>query len=114
MTVPRPLKISIPLRDGWLLLPPDEIAYIKSDDMYCYLYTGEQEYFVCASMKALGLRLEKAGLVRCHRSYLVNLSKVQQIIKTPRPLLILDTGSEIPLSRTYRRQVLDILVSRDY
>lgn len=56
-----------------------DIFYIKSDGRYCRVHTEQEMYLIRKSMKDLMLRLPKEEFLQCHRSYLVNLSKIKSV-----------------------------------
>jgi two-component system response regulator AgrA len=49
--------------------------------------------------------------LRCHRSYLVNKSKVNKVYLSQN-LLLLNSGEEIPLSRSYKPVVKQFMMEQ--
>ena len=65
-----------------------------------FLNTGDMEYPFYDTLDQLEERL--AGrFLRCHRSYLVNRSKISKVYLSQN-ILTLDSGEELPLSRSYK------------
>lgn len=99
------LKISASQRDIYYIASEDNyvnIHYIIDEDMTSYLLrssTGEIE-----------AALRHTSIVRCHRSYLVNLSHVK-VLKhgTGKATLVLSdkAGTEIPVSKSYYQDLLE-------
>jgi DNA-binding LytR/AlgR family response regulator len=77
-------------------IPADDIYYAEAFSHCVTLYTkGGQENF---NMRLSDMeKLLGEGFFRCHRSYIVGMKHVRRVSRTS---MILDTGREIPLSRT--------------
>ena len=89
---------------GERILKADQIDYLQAARNYVSVHSEGHEYILRETLSSLHARLHAADFVRTHRSYLVNMEKVREI----RPAasgawrVILSSGAEIPLSRTYR------------
>lgn len=98
-------KIPAKINEKIILFNPTEIVYIESLDGTSYInINGGGEKFPCnLTLSELENRLKYFGFFRCHRSYLVNLQRVREIITWTRSSysLILDDKdkSSIPLSK---------------
>lgn len=83
----------------------DEILYLSSDHVYVTLHTAARKYLVRASMQQYLDRLEPFRFRRVHRSYAVNLDKIDRMGTE-----VLYIGAqEIPVSRAYRDTLLQEL-----
>ena len=99
------LKISIML---------ENLLYVDSADNYAtihYLNKSKlSHYLIRNSLKWMEENLTKdSPLVRCHRSYIVNLDKVKVLRKTKEGIFLeLDTDNtpDIPVSKTYYERVM--------
>lgn len=94
------LKISIML---------DNLLYIESADNYATIYylnkSNMSHYLIRNSLKWMEENLAKdTPLIRCHRSYIVNIDKVK-ILKKEKSGIVLeldvDNTPDIPVSKTY-------------
>ena len=76
---------------------PDDIRYIESIDHNCILHTegGLIETGASMTLKTLAALLPSPQFMRCHNSYLVNLSHVASIGRT----FTLKSGEEVQISR---------------
>lgn len=100
------LKISIML---------ENLLYVDSADNYAtihYLNKSKlSHYLIRNSLKWMEENLTNdSPLVRCHRSYIVNLDKVKVLRKTKEGIFLeLDTDntSDIPVSKTYYERVMN-------
>lgn len=82
----------------------DTIEYIEAAGDYMCIYTGDNSLILRETMKDLERRLDPRLFQRVHRSTIVNLDLVRQV----RPhtngecFLVLESGSEVKVSRSYR------------
>ncbi|WP_179134564.1 LytTR family transcriptional regulator DNA-binding domain-containing protein [Oceanobacillus timonensis] len=73
-------KISAKIEDKIILFNPLEIDYVEARDGQTFLFVNKEEFASSSTIKALEERLLPFGFFRCHRSYLVNLQRVREII----------------------------------
>lgn len=98
-----------------LSLNPDNLYYIESDDNYIKVwYTdskGElKQYMLRCRLKTVEESFRGSALVRCHRKYIVNLSKVSMLRKESEGYVLdLDKDSIPPISVT--KTYTDIVLS---
>ncbi|NLC86652.1 MAG: LytTR family transcriptional regulator [Bacteroidales bacterium] len=94
------LKISVTL---------ENLLYIESADNYATIYyinkSNRSHYMIRNSLKWIEEKLtEDTPLIRCHRSYIVNLDRVK-ILKKEKSGIVLELDAEatpnIPVSKTY-------------
>lgn len=105
----------IPARgdDKILLFDPMEIDYVESIDGISYLYIRGDKFPCNISLTDLEERLIHFGFFRCHRSYLINLQRVREVITWSRSSYSLSLGdktkSTIPLSKGRLEELKTIL-----
>jgi hypothetical protein len=82
----------------------DEIRVLESARNYVTVYTADREYLMRQTLKNLEDSLDDASIVRCHRSYLVNLDYIDEIRTTATGAYVIRMagGREVPLSRSFR------------
>lgn len=86
----------------------ENLLYIESADNYATLHylnkSKQSHYLLRNSLKRLEEHLVDTSLVRCHRSYMVNMEKVK-ILKKEKGGIMLELDEEntpdIPVSKTY-------------
>ena len=82
--------------DGRLLkLSQNDILYCKAYDNYCFVVTKLKRHLIPHTLKYVEEKLNSKNFIRSHRSYVVNLRKVQALVKD---VVIID-GLKIPLSQ---------------
>lgn len=72
-------RIPVTAGDEIHLLKPEEIVYLKADNIYSRVFTEERDYHCDLSLGALEKRLDPELFQRIHRSYLVNISRVRKV-----------------------------------
>ncbi|GJG36818.1 LytR/AlgR family response regulator transcription factor [Prevotella lacticifex] len=79
----------------------DDIRFIEGMSEYLKIHTdGRQKpVIVLLSMKKLEDRLPKSKFMRVHRSFIINLSKIQEVIKNR---VIMDEDTNIPVGDLYK------------
>lgn len=95
------------------LIPMEDIYYIDTKHEYANLHTFNESYLTTYSLTELEKMLDRRTFFRTHRSYIVNLKKVNQIIKLSRNALIVtlrdEKESRIPVSRRQAAVLRDML-----
>lgn len=91
----------------------ESLYYLESTENYitiCYLNKGKvSNYLLRDTMKKMEENFAGTGIIRCHRSFMVNFEKVKVIRKDKDGLkLELDNASmiDIPVSKTYADNVM--------
>lgn len=85
----------------------DDIYYISMSAHYAEIFTADMSYTVRKSAKELDEMLPEY-FVRCHRSHIANIFKVERICKNA---LVLLNQKELPLSRNHAKQVKEAFVN---
>lgn len=96
-----------------LSVAKENLLYIESADNYiCIWYIKNEQLkkqLMRITMKEISEQLADTNIVRCHRSYMVNLDLVK-VMRREKENLFLELGypniKEIPISKTYGEQVL--------
>ncbi len=91
-----------------------EIRYVEAFGDYARLYTdGGEQHLIRATLNVLEERWSAAGFVRTHRSLLVRLDRVDEMIRSADGHTTLRVGAdELAVSRRHYRDVRDRLASR--
>lgn len=98
-----------------LSVKTDNLYYIESDDNYINVwYTdnkGElQKYMLRCRLKTVEENFKGSSLIRCHRKYIVNASKVK-VLRKEHSGYVLDIENEeiqpIPVTKTYLPNILE-------
>lgn len=87
-------------KDGRQPVPYQAIAFFESREKKIYANTGKKEYAFYDTLDNLEQRLP-SNFIRCHRSFIVAKSRITNIFIS-RGIIVLNDGSELPLSRSYK------------
>ena len=88
-------------KSGFLKIPLNQILYIYSEGSLSLIKkTDGTVRSVNNLLKELEERLINSKFHRIHNQYLVNMTKVSEIIKARNAELILDTAERLPISRS--------------
>jgi len=82
----------------------DDILYTQADSNYTHIFTINEKYIVSINSKNLEAQLPENKFVRVHRSYIVNLIKIDSISEYHEYLNINDI--QIPISRRMKQDVV--------
>ncbi|NDC77912.1 MAG: DNA-binding response regulator [Chitinophagia bacterium] len=86
-------------------LERDEILYIESMGDYVRFITPEKKYITHNTIKNIEARVQGMNFMKVHRSYIVNLSSVDDL----RDGELIVRGITIPVSKTHRTRVRERL-----
>lgn len=79
----------------------DTIIYIEVEERYCNIITEHEKFVIMISLTKLSELLESSKFVRTHRNYIVNTSKIEEIV-LPENLLILQGNHKVTLSDKHK------------
>ena len=87
------------------LVPVGEIQWIEAADNYVRLHTAEGQYAVRETMNNLAEQLDPRQFARVHRSTIVNLGRVKEMLALASGdyTVVLEGGTRLTLSRGYRK-----------
>ncbi|WP_238941954.1 LytTR family transcriptional regulator DNA-binding domain-containing protein [Bacillus sp. REN10] len=106
-------KIPAKVKEKVILFDPPEIHYIESQEGVSHLHLSEGSFPCSFTLNDLEEKLKAFGFFRCHRSYIVNLQRVREVITWTRNSysLVLDDDkkSSIPLSKARFDELKEIL-----
>jgi ABC-2 type transport system ATP-binding protein len=95
------------------LVDPADIYYVMAQDDRTYLQTTDGQLPTQFTLAELEKRLARSGFFRAHRSYLVNLQHVKEVIPFTRDSYTLrlkdEDGTQIPLSKSAAKELRELL-----
>lgn len=85
----------------------EDVEAIEAKGKTMRLHCGRRMYVIRESMTEIEKRLDPVRFVRTHRSWIVNIEKITEILtRHDRTfLLVLPGGNEVPVSRHYRASI---------
>ncbi len=82
----------------------DDILYMEADRNYCKIVCCNTEYTLSSTLKTVAEKLPNSKFIRVHRSYMVNISKLDVVADDYLEI----KRKSIPLSKSHK----DLLMSR--
>lgn len=95
-----------------LLVDVPSVSFIRSEGHYTWVHTGQGSQFCNLNISDLESRLDPQLFLRVHRSYIVNLSHVDEIVREEGRMTLRMMGStpvEIPVSRSSAPRLMEQL-----
>ncbi|MFG6147383.1 LytTR family transcriptional regulator DNA-binding domain-containing protein [Halobacillus sp. B23F22_1] len=106
-------KVSSKSADKTIFFSPDEIDFIESINSVSNIRIGEEYFPTDLTMNELEDKLTHFGFFRCHRSYLVNLQRVSELVSYSKNsyTLILkgNPNAKLPLSRNRLEEMKSLI-----
>jgi len=107
---PKQSKISLPISGKIIFVKPEDIVYCKSDGNYTEVfYKGNKKEVLSKKIKEVETLINNDIFFRVHNSFLVNLNYISEFIKKDGQYLVLENGTSIPVSRTKKAKLLELL-----
>ncbi|MCY9141589.1 LytR/AlgR family response regulator transcription factor [Peribacillus frigoritolerans] len=111
MAVEQTGKLAVVIDDRIVLIDRDHILFIGLVEGKTVIKTGENEYKIGDPLIVLEKKLDKRSFLRVHRSFIVNvihISEIQPWFNSTYNLIMSD-GSNIPVSRTYVKELKQLI-----
>lgn len=86
------------------LIGAEEIDWVEAAGDYVNLHVGSESHTLRESMGAMEAKLDPNRFVRIHRSTIVNVERIRELqpYSNREYVLVLENGTKLKLSRTYR------------
>lgn len=90
--------------DSLVSVPVADIEFIEALGNYVKLRARGKTHVVRTTLSALESRLDPAAFIRTHRSYIVNVRRIRELVPVSHGdyTVVVDSGARVPLSRFYR------------
>ncbi|GLR19676.1 LytR/AlgR family response regulator transcription factor [Portibacter lacus] len=82
----------------------NDILYVEADRNYCKVITREKEILLSIPLSKFEVNLPTKDFIRTHRSYLINIKKIDAISEFTEYVNIL--GRQLPISRRLKDDVI--------
>lgn len=106
-TIDKQGKITIPVQDGFEVVPANTILYCKADDNYTQIFMVDgSKKLVSKTLKYFEEALGAFGFARIHKSYLVNLNEIVGYKKGKGGSVVMSAGNEIMVSASQKAKLL--------
>ncbi len=103
-----------------LVVNQNNLFYIESDDNYIKVWYQDsfdelKQFMLRCKLKTIEESFSDSDLVRCHRKYIVNINKIEQMMRQKDGSFSINLGLKIdpiPVSRTYEEKFIARFNSR--
>jgi two-component system LytT family response regulator len=104
-------RIAVRDRGRVVLLEAREIAWVTAAGDYVRLHVGSTRYLLRETLGGIEARLPPAQFVRVHRSCIVNLAFVRELLprRNREQVVVMREGTRLRLSRSYRDRVARLM-----
>ena len=89
-----PNKISLWKDNKIYIVNIDDIYYCEAKERYTYIYTKDGEYHIRECISEVEKIINNENFFKCHRSYLVNLLKIEEVVPWFNNTYLLKLNSE--------------------
>ena len=105
------LKIPIGVKNDIKLIDPKDVVFIEADNVYSRVYTKSNNYFSGLSLGILYDRLPHKYFFRTHRSYVINMTKIEKVYRNAGAVYVSLQGidKKLPVSRNKSKEFLRVL-----
>ena len=106
-------RLIVPTATGKLVIAVDDVERIEADDYVAVIHARGKRHLVRESLNSLEERLDSARFLRVHRSAIVPLDRVREIVTSEggQTVALMRDGSRVPVSRRRRMQLFALLRS---
>lgn len=97
-------KLAVRKGGRTVLLGIDDIAYVSAKNKSTYVHTYENQYLVDVTLGDLEKKLLKESFHRIHRSYIINLNRVKEILRADGGYIVVAADRDethIPVARRH-------------
>lgn len=79
-----------------------EIRYIEAERNYCRIYANDKEYLLVMTLKEMDEKLPQNHFIRVHRSFIVNIARIDEIATTH----IVIGKTAIPITKVLKDELM--------
>lgn len=103
----RPRRLTIHHSKGIKIIDPDDITHLEGSGNCSILhFSNQSQYFDTRTLKIYEVLLDQS-FFRIHKSFIVNLKEVAEILHGDEQVVVLKNGSRIPVSRERKKELID-------
>jgi two-component system, LytTR family, response regulator len=109
---PAPMtRLPVSIGDRVVFVAAEEIDWIEAADQYVVLHVGRKQFTLRDTIAGILERLPPRRFAQIHRSHVVNLARVHEVVKMGKGdvRVVLSTGAELRLSRRFRSRLRETL-----
>ncbi|SEL52862.1 LytR/AlgR family response regulator transcription factor [Parapedobacter koreensis] len=111
--MPQPCRRNLFVEDGGRLrrIAVNDIRYLKAAGDYTVVYTEQGEFLSSSGIGCIGRKLDPTLFVRVHRSFMVNLERIDTCYRDIGKLyLVMENGQEISVGKHYLNNIKSLIL----
>lgn len=107
----QPKRLALPLIGKTVYVNMDDIIFCKSNGNYTEIHLANNEKkMLSKNLKDVEVKTNNS-FFRVHNSYVVNINYIKEFVKNEGLYLVLQNGNTIPVSRSRKNELLQLLNS---
>ncbi|MEZ5043344.1 MAG: LytTR family DNA-binding domain-containing protein [Saprospiraceae bacterium] len=100
-------KIAIPHQDGLVFVKLEDIVFLEAKRNYTNIYKqNDKPLLVAKSLREFEELLLQSGFFRTHRSFIINLSHVEEWVKKDGGYILMSNQKQVPIVKDRRDEFL--------
>jgi len=99
-------RLTVPVRDGYELIPVADIIYCKAVGAYTEIVLTDKKLLSSRSLGITEQSLSTDTFERIHHSVLINIHRVKRFKKTEGSSIIMDNGDELAVARARKARLM--------
>lgn len=94
-----------------VFLKVDDIDWLEASGNYVMIHAGREKHLMRDTLRALEERLDPARFVRLHRSAIVNIERLRELLPWSRgeQVAVLRDGTQLTIGRAFRERLLAVM-----
>lgn len=105
-------NIALPTSDGFVFVKINDILYVKAESNYSWVNVIDgRKFLLSKTLKSIEEMIGSPKFLRVHQSYFINLAKVSKYVRGQGGYLVLEEGTQVPVSRSKKETLMSVLSS---
>jgi two-component system LytT family response regulator len=94
-----------------VFLRVEDIDWLEASGNYVMIHAGREKHLMRDTLRALEERLDPARFVRLHRSAIVNVERLRELLPWSRgeQVAVLSDGTQLTIGRAFRERLLAVM-----
>lgn len=105
-------RLAFKTGDRAIVLKVEEIIWLEAEDYYVLVHSTRGRHLVRMPLASLEEKLDPQVFARVHRAAIVNLREVKELDQREGSWLVMSDGARVPVSRSRKRRVEELLLPR--
>ena len=102
--------LAVPVSDGLLFIKATDVVYLQADGSYTHFYLSNGSHLlVSKKLGEFAMLLNHPRFFRPHRSYIINLDRVQKYVRQDGGYILMENEAAISLSRDKKDEFLALV-----